>query len=243
MEKRPAALHRIIWGLDPLLDFIFPPRCLLCRRLLPGGSRMPPLCDGCLPGVRKPGLLCPYCLQPAADAGCRCGNEGPLKGLFALLWYEGDWRRLLHRLKYGGQRRLARPLGQWLARSLQESVSWPLEAVVPLPLHHRRLAERGFNQSLLLARQVARVWDLPVAALLRRERDTPSQTGLSRSRRRLNVQGAFAPEGHIRPGSFLLLVDDIYSTGATLKEAASVLHGRGAAVYAAVVAYNRLLYD
>ncbi len=149
---------------------------------------------------------------------------------------------MLHRLKYEGSRHLARPLGTWLGLLLTREAGWLLEAVVPLPLHRRREAQRGYNQSFLIARYTARAMDLPLAQLLKKTQATPAQAGLSRKDRQANVTGVFALGGRLsRPGP-ILLIDDIYSTGATLKEAARLLNDHGYAVFAAVAAYNPRLF-
>ncbi|HOL17045.1 MAG TPA: ComF family protein [Bacillota bacterium] len=220
---------------------IYPPRCLLCRSLLPPAF-FEPLCSTCLVSFSPAGALCPRCEQPLFPASCHCSELPPLQGLYALSWYRGDWRRMLHRLKYEGRRSLARPLGTWLGLALKRETDWPLTAVTALPLHRLREARRGYNQSLLIARYTARAMGLPLVTLLKKTRSTPSQAGLSRLERIVNVAGVYAPSGrHFKPGP-VLLIDDIYSTGATLKEAARVLNKQGFSVYAAVIAYNPRLF-
>jgi competence protein ComFC len=145
---------------------------------------------------------------------------------------------MLHSLKYEGSRYLARPLGTWLGMLLIREAGWPLEAVIPLPLHRRREAQRGYNQSALIARYTAREMGLPVLQLLQKTRATPAQAGLSRIERQANVAGVFALTGRLPYPGAVLLIDDIYSTGATLKEAARLLDYQGCAVFAAVIAYN-----
>jgi competence protein ComFC len=233
-----GARRRPGWA-ETALGLLFPGRCLFCSAVLPPGGDAP-LCRLCQPLYAPAGLICPQCEQPGQD--CACAAAGlPLQGLFALSWYEGEWRRMLHRFKYAGRRQLARPLGRWLGASLMRRSGWPLEMVVPVPLHRRKEAERGFNQAALIARYTAGALGLPLAGLLVKARFTPSQTSFSRRGRIRNVSGAFSYAGPERCGKAVLLVDDIYSTGATLKEAAAVLACRGITVYGAVAAYNRLL--
>ncbi len=144
---------------------------------------------------------------------------------------------MLHRLKYRGQRQLSRPLGHWLGRALLET-GWTLDRVAFIPMHPRKIAERGYNQSELLARRVAKVLGLPLVPALRKVKETPSQTGLSRRERHKNADGAFALLSPLPLSGTVLLVDDIYTTGATMKEAAAVLHLAGASVYGAVAAFQ-----
>jgi len=149
---------------------------------------------------------------------------------------------MLHQLKYKGGRRLSRPLGGWLGQLIVREARWPLDLVVPLPLHRRREKDRGYNQSKLLAHYAAREMGLPMAPLLKKTRATPAQAGLSRLQRRANTAGAFSVSGRRNVAARVLLIDDIYSTGATVKEAARVLHDSGCLVYAAVIAYNPRLH-
>ena len=145
---------------------------------------------------------------------------------------------MLHRFKYGGRRDLALPLGRWLGEEVV-ALKWPVDLVTAVPLHPSRLAKRGYNQSWLIARAAAAVLGCPAVPLLSRIRSTPSQTGLSRRERRVNVAGAFAPAASLPTGGAILLVDDIYTTGSTLAAASAVLAARGAAVFGAVLAFQR----
>jgi ComF family protein len=111
----------------------------------------------------------------------------------------------------------------------------PPSVVVPVPLHPSRRAERGFNQSDLLARDVADALGLALADALERVRPTPSQTGLSPTERTTNVRGAFAARREL-PGAVVLLVDDVCTTGATLGAAATALRRAGAIRVEALVA-------
>ena len=226
--------------LENFLQLLFPERCLLCRSLLtPASSK--PLCLKCDSSAWPVGVVCPLCgtLGHGKLPQCSCRQSGfPLQGLFALSFYEGRWRTLLHNLKYRGRRSLARPLGRWLARELLLQGCFMPQIVVPVPLHHSRERVRGFNQSALLARQVAKELQIPFSDLLVRNRETESQTKISRRERLLNVRGAFSCRSELKAGAKILLIDDIFSTGATMKEAANCLQRRGALVYGAVVAYN-----
>ena len=227
---------------ESLWKIVYPPRCLLCSSLLPPGF-LEPLCLTCKPAFSRAGVLCSRCEQLVeTPEKCTCLPLSPLQGLYALSWYQGDWRTMLHRLKYEGCRHLARPLGAWLGMLLTRETPWFLQAVVPLPLHRSRETQRGYNQSALIARYTARAMGLPQLHLLKKIKPTPAQAGLSKLERRANVSGVFALAGRNNKPGPVLLIDDIYSTGATLKEAAWLLNDRGYTVFAAVAAYNpRLL--
>jgi len=142
--------------------------------------------------------------------------------------YEGVLRKLIHVFKFGGVRTLQRPLGALMAQALPRELSF--DAVVPMPLHWRRRWQRGFNQSELLAREIARKWSVPVRALVRRKRATAPQAGLTSAQRRKNVQGAFGVKKGMRlKGMRLLLIDDVLTTGATASACARALKRAGAA--------------
>jgi len=226
--------------IENLLQLLFPDRCLLCRSLLSPAS-VRPLCSKCDSSSLPIGPLCTCNCNPERDhfQPCGCLKPGyPLRSLFALAHYEGRWRNLLHDFKYRGRRSLARPLGRWLAEELRRQCYCRPQIIVPVPLHRNRERDRGFNQSALLARQVAQELQIPCSGLLIRSRETESQTKISRRERLLNVRGAFLCQAKIEPGTTVLLIDDIFSTGATMSEAAKCLQLSGALVYGAVVAFN-----
>jgi ComF family protein len=145
--------------------------------------------------------------------------------------YDGLLRQVIHRFKYGHRVRLGKRLNLLLHFAWEQ---WPefqeADLILPVPLHRRRQWERGFNQSEMLARLLAQdVRKLFQRGLLIRVRNTPSQTGLSRRQRRLNVEGAFEVRKPARvKNKACLLVDDVLTTGATLNETATVLKRWGA---------------
>ena len=146
--------------------------------------------------------------------------------------YDGVLRQLIHLYKYGRMKSMARPLADLLVRALPRDERF--DAVTPVPLHWRRLWSRGFNQSALLARSLARRSGIPMVPALRRTRSTAAQAGLSNSSRRKNVAAAF---GVRRAGGFarklagrrILLIDDVLTTGATAAACANALKRAGAA--------------
>lgn len=149
---------------------------------------------------------------------------------------------MLHRFKFENRRGLARPLGRWLGRLIAEQTCWEPDLVVPVPLHRQRLAERGYNQAFLLARFAARALHIPLLSLLVKPKPALPQSSLSFRRRKENIRGAFAYRGTPQPGRRALLVDDIYSTGATMQEAAKVLTEQGLIVFGASAAFTPRLF-
>jgi ComF family protein len=144
--------------------------------------------------------------------------------------YDGPLRSAIHQFKYRGGLLFAKPLGLLLAEHGARLLnSNGIDLIVPVPLHFRRLRERGYNQSLELARRLGECWNIDVAASwLERIRETPQQTTLSRQERARNVRGAFVWNGPALGGKRVVLVDDVYTSGATANECAGVLKKAGA---------------
>jgi ComF family protein len=232
LAAAPAAAWRLV---DPLLALVFPTRCPSCAEMLRHPSRGP-LCDPCwaaLPRHRRP--LCACGLPRAVDASPRCGRcrrgLDPTASGASLGPYEGSLRAVLHELKYRGRRRVAARLAEEMLGT--EAVRRLLTGevvLVPVPLHPRRRRERGFNQSELIAEALARRRGLRLApAALVRRRDTSAQAGLTAAARRANVEGAFAVRQRARvAGKPVVLVDDVFTTGATARGCARVLREAGA---------------
>ncbi|MDX1648673.1 MAG: ComF family protein [Myxococcota bacterium] len=207
----PARLARA------LLDLLLPPVCAGCR--VATGPEAPVLCRACL--ARLP-------VRPADDPP----PPPPLRAVAAGAPLEDGWAEWVHRFKYpaAGLRGLdpgAEAVAGALVRRAARRAPGPPDAVLPMALHPARVRARGLHPPALLARAVAREAGRPLRpGLLRRVRDTPSQTGLARDARRRNVAGAFRASGRCPPRVWL--VDDVVTTGATLAEAARTLRRAGA---------------
>jgi competence protein ComFC len=225
---------------DTILQLIFPSRCLFCGIVLKTDT-VKPLCSFCADPKLPLGWVCQRCGKISGlerNSVCCDLSEAALQGLFALCYYNQRWRKLLHDLKYRGKRKVARPLGRWLAGEIKNCGDLKPFIITSVPLHCNRQAERGYNQSALIARQTAKYLDVKYADLLIRTRETESQTRLKRHQRLENVKGAFVCQAEELLNARVLLIDDIFSTGATMTEAAGVITKKGALVYGAVVAYN-----
>ena len=148
------------------------------------------------------------------------------------VWLEEGARQAVHALKYGSLPRIADDLAAAMA-GVRPPADGP-SALIPIPLAAKRLRERGYNQSELLARALAQQWRIPVLPdALVRTRETPTQTALTPETRLANVAGAFSAK-RVRSGMVWVLVDDVFTTGATLAEAARALEDRGATTVHAV---------
>jgi ComF family protein len=230
-----------------LFSVVFPDDCRVCGQPLREISRIP-VCAACLnePQPLIAEYFCVSCRAPFLNAHpldetgrcalCRLGLAG-FDAVYSYGSYEGTLRTLIHLFKYGQIRPLARPFGDLLSRVVPREQRF--DCVVPMPLHWRRRWERGFNQSELLAREVARRWNVPVTNAVKRVRATASQAGLTNAKRRANVRGAFAMRHGLRlDGARVLLVDDVLTTGASAAACARVLK-RAGAVHVALLAVAR----
>ena len=184
-----------------------------------------PICSRC-------GFPFPTIARPAEAGGQRLcasclSHEPPFTRSRQWGYYEGTLREAIHKFKYEGKTALAEPLGDWLAALASKEC----HLIIPVPLHKRRLRERGFNQSLLLAKRLGRALKLPVDyQSLIRTRPTPPQINLSREERLRNVRGAFAIGDRSKvSGRSILLIDDVITSGATVGECARTLLKAGAA--------------
>lgn len=209
-----------------LLDLVFPPHCVAC------GERGSWLCPACLARVQRLAHpLCPRCGEPAADAArCPRRRQHPrqLDGLRSAAWHAGPLRAAIHHFKYRGLHVLAQPLAGILIDAWREEAP-PAALLIPVPLHPQRVRERGYNQAALLAEHMGRALALPVdSASLARIRPTPPQVGLTASQRRANVEDAFLCRGRSLSGRAVCLIDDLYTTGATLDACAAALRSAGA---------------
>ena len=209
---------------DTLLDLLFPPKCPFCRKVqdAPG---MCPACEKSLPwtdeahGLRtlRGGLLCA-----------------------APLWYENSVREAIRRFKFHGGVSAAKPLGEFIAQAAAERFSGEFDVVTWVPVSAKRLRQRGYDQSRLLAEKACSLWGVEPEPLLRKVRDNPAQSSLDSAEDRWrNTRGVYAAAGE-PAGKRILLIDDVCSTGSTLVSAAETLLAAGAAgVVCAAAAFPR----
>lgn len=237
MSSRKLAIGQ--W-FDTLVELIYPPRCISCRRL---GSHF---CHACLTQAEFIGdSICVHCGQ-ATTVRCTCSQcrrspASPLRGMRGAVFYGGAIPFAIHGLKYRGMRQLAGPLASYQIGYLQAHPI-PIDHLVPVPLHADRLVSRGYNQSELLAQAIGKARKLPVRGdLIERTRHTLPQVHLNRQQRLDNVKDAFAPlPGAKLQGETVLLIDDVCTTGATLRGCAEALKQVGAGdVWALAIARAR----
>jgi ComF family protein len=225
-------LRRICEGLAAAL----PSQCAVCH-----AWPAQPVCEACVGRFAQPRARCRRCAIAVPDGVAECGRclaaPPPLEACHAAVPYEYPWSALIGYYKFNGHPGWARSFA-----TLMRSAPWvepaldQADLVVPMPLSRQRLAERGFNQALLLARALSpRKTD---GALLLRVRHTPAQSALDRKERLDNVRGAFAADplrAHRLRGRRVVLVDDVMTSGASVFGAAETLRQAGAACVTALV--------
>jgi ComF family protein len=211
------------------IDLVYPKRCAGCER------RGTWLCDDC--GTALPLFATPWCARcgvPGTYLRCKCHStpknleqvrsvgpfDGWLRGAIVQYKYHGEWARTAH-------------LGVHLASTVSQLQR--VDTLIPVPLHPTRLRQRGFNQSLLLAKQAGGLLGLDVRDALIRTRRTDAQVNLGAKQRMANVAGAFAVQPNFAvAGLSIALIDDVVTTGSTLSACAEVLIAAGAASVKAV---------
>jgi len=207
-----------------LLDAALPARCFLCGKE-GGGAAVCSVCSTSLPPWQAL-AACPVCALPdtGGEVCGRCSRRPPaFDRTTAAYLYAFPVEQMVQALKYGDALELAAWLGE---RLVPPDGEWDL--LLPVPLHADRLAERGFNQAIELARPLARRGLVLRHDVLRRVRATKAQAGLDARSRRRNLRNAFVASGNLR-GRRILLLDDVMTTGATLDAAAAALRRAGAA--------------
>lgn len=195
-----------------ILDLLFPPKCAFC-----GKHDIHGVCSECEKAL-------PYCAAPL--------HERPGIGkCVAPLHYDGVVRDSLLRYKFHDGRGNAEAYGQILAQAIAEQLGGEFDVVTYVPVSKKRLRERGYDQTQLLARSVCRYWGVKPMALLCKVRDNPAQSSLSlQEERKANVLGVYEACNREKIiGARILLLDDILTTGSTLRECARVLREAGAA--------------
>lgn len=210
------------------VDSFFPRRCVGCGKV---GGFLCSECLGKLPRLLPP--LCPNCGRPQASGivcpDCR-QRQTEIDGIRSLFSFDEVIRKAIHELKYRNLKAISPRLAELLADYLRSN-PLPGEALVGVSLHPRRLRERGYNQSSLLARELGRRIDLPVIedCLIRVKQAQPQVRAVDVEERRRNVAGAFVCRDEKVSGKQIILIDDVCTSGATLESCAAALKNRGAA--------------
>ena len=229
---------------NDVCDIIYPPQCMACAEIIsPPKSQI--FCAACQEKISFiTGSICPICGIPfwGSPAGSHiCGNCLENKPFYnqarSVAGFETVIMDTIHKFKYGRSISLGNVLGSFMADFSFPNFDFSeYSLLIPVPLHIKRLRERGFNQSLLLAKELGKKYKLPVNfSLLKRCKFTLTQTGLNKSEREKNIKGAFAVADKKKiAGENIILIDDVYTTGATINECAQILLKAGAQKVAAL---------
>ena len=203
---------------EVLLDLIFPPKCVFCKKLLRKGEDG--ICARCQEHL-------PWCVGPEAEQTMEfvslCASP---------LWYQDEVRESFHRYKFKGSRGYAKAYGRLMAQCVQDHLADRYDLITWVPLSEQRRKSRGYDQAMLLAEAAALELGDVAAETLTKVRDTGAQSGLGKddSARRANVLGAYRPtDPELIAGQRVLLMDDVVTTGSTLSECARTLRTAGAA--------------
>ena len=228
----------IIEALNDVGDVIFPPQCLGCGEIFHPLTRQVfcPVCKEKIKFITD--NLCPVCGTTFSDSPAKshlCGNCMENKTYFscarAVVSYETIILNAIHQFKYGNNISVGALLASFMADFSFPDVDFTdYSLIIPVPLHIKRLRQRGFNQSLILAQALAKKWQIPVNfSLLKRHKFTLTQTGLNKTERKQNIKGVFEVSNKKKiAGKNVILVDDVYTTGATINECAKTLIKAGA---------------
>ncbi len=208
------------------VDWVYPPYCGGCGKF---GERW---CSDCQTQIeRMPAEICPTCGNPFLGGTLceRCTAEPPaFLQLRSAAIFKGSIRKAIHQLKYNRDLGLGEALSKHLI-DLVDEFGWPLDCVTSVPLSNAHLTERGYNQSNLLARPLALIRHIPfMPQALKRIRETRTQVGLSAKEREINVRDAFWANANLVRNKTVVVIDDVTTTGSTIRSCASALHVAGA---------------
>ncbi|MCY4402092.1 MAG: ComF family protein [Candidatus Poribacteria bacterium] len=225
MQLRPSIIHQTI---ESAVSFIYPAQCRVCRNVI-GLESIPYVCDTCwenLEVIVPP--WCEICGISNTDGVCAdCATNPPKYGKLRTIGiYDGTLQQLIHLYKFEKRTSLVKHLVQLIFKHLPEDL--PIDEydyILPIPIHKKRLRERGFNQTTLLAEHISKKSNNPILRdALIREKNTSPQSGLDREARQTNIIGAFSlRKSEAICNRKILVLDDVFTTGATVREAVKVL--------------------
>lgn len=209
-----------------LLDWLFPPTCLGC------GEEGVFICSECFSKIKLvPRDVCNYCGSFTSKKGkCpNCDNKKlPYAGFRAFAYYDGVVRKAIHHLKYQNDLTIGRYLAGWLQLVYQRT-DWEVDLIVPIPIGEQKRLERGYNQAERLAKPFSELLEIPFTSeALIRINEISSQVGLNHEQRQENVRQAFVARAQEVKDKRVLLVDDVFTSGATMEAAATELVAAGA---------------
>ena len=217
---------------DQILNWLYPPACIACKVMLPVNMGNFYMCERCEPLFARVELpICEKCGKNliTQDENCAScfGKNFYFESNVSTFMYDDLMKDLLHDMKFRNKKRIATGLGLLWAKHIECPdedflLTW-------LPMHPKKQKERGFNQAEVMAKQIAKGLGVPCRNIIRRVVDTPAQAGLHPKLRHENVKGAFeVNSGYSVHGTNIVIIDDIFTTGASINECARVLIEGGA---------------
>lgn len=224
---------------DVILDWLFPPRCLMCGEFMEVHVFQPTCvsCSAFLIPFRS-GKVDYHMIRDHLDGRV---NIEQAWSLYAFL-PKGNIQKLIHHIKYGSNRYLALYLGRQLGKLIDNCDHAPFDVIIPVPIHWTRYLKRGFNQSYWLAKGIAEILHCPIdRGSVRRVRATVTQTGKSRWERASSISGAIQGQERLKQYENILVVDDVITTGSTLEHTIQAIHDHSTAkIHVAVSAMGGL---
>lgn len=232
-DSNQSGVKKFILAKDRALDLLYPRRCASCGEILDASALL--VCKECAADLRPiTGPICMKCGTPVREEEEYCRNCRKIRHLFdqgrGIFAYNDRWKLSIERYKYYGYREFAGFYAAAMVRWGQSEIRrWKPDLIVPVPLHIRKERVRGFNQSWEIARLVGERTGIPAARhVLHKTKKTASQKKLDYVKRRNNLRGSFTAGPEVR-GKRVLVIDDVYTTGSTMDEAAAALYGAGCA--------------
>ena len=208
-----------------IVDYLLPRRCIFCNTPVYGPE---PFCENCRELVPTAEGICPRC----GKRPCVCGERRfAFSSVVPVFFYELGAQNAVKQLKFNERTSYAKPLAKYMYGRLVTRDFYPrLEAIIPVPMTKRAIHQRGYNQSVLLAKELSRLSGIPAECnILQKVRETQKQHDLTERERRSNLNEAFAVADPVKlTGKTVLLCDDVYTTGATFDECARTLLSGGA---------------
>lgn len=211
---------------NQFFDFFLPRFCPSCNKKLEPSEYF--ICSTCIDKIK---LAETEFLENEYKR--KFAEEKIIADFVCLYVFEKDkeLQHIIHSIKYNGNFRLGTYLGKFIGSKLKEKISgWSADFIIPIPLHHLKKAERGYNQSYYIAKGISSIYNIPIMArAIKRNRFTPSQTALNLDERKENIQDAFTFKMKKKlSGKKIILVDDVITTGSTITECGKVLKESGA---------------
>ncbi len=213
-----------------IINQLFPQQCIICQQ----SSEGPIFCCACLAGLPRMQTACGSCALPVTTTRSLCGRcqkkPPPVDLAKTLFYYQPPITQAIFQLKFSGKIRFAKFFGSLLTKAISKE-NLQADFLVPVPLHKKRLRERGFNQAIELAKPISKALNIPICRQIKRITNTPTQIKLNAKQRQKNIRNAFSTKQSFK-NKRLIIIDDVVTTTATTHELAKLLKKNGAKMVA-----------